>query len=388
METQVKGARAMQKKSAKGQRKVSERGERKLSSGPTSESEHTRRLFVSAPNKRATARFAKGPSDTGGFTYPRRRVVSEVVCLDVKSALSDTVLENELHHLRVISVENFEPTRELENLCAVSSEPIQESSYSEPASESAELVFKTTDIESQLSLDECEPSNAEEYVQFDAVSPKVEVCDVSEKVEEIPVATTPTKIEVEEPDNTIGPGDCRPSESESSEEESEVDIVKPSPVIPIKPLKPKSASPAIVRKAVAPVLPVYRKVVSPSPAPSVCSSWSKFLPLVIEIKATFPYPMHLLGFILVLVTGLLLRLLYQFGADLGGELELQVQLVRLAKLAFLFVVVAMCVNFVEDNKELRHKDPASPAQPKLRPSKMTKNKKKMMMKEGIVVSRC
>jgi len=188
-------------------------------------------------------------------------------------------------------------------------------------------------------------------------------------------------IEAEETsDYTIGPGDCRSSDSESSEEESEIEeVVKLIPVvIPAKPVALKPTSPTIARKIV-PVSPLYRKVMPSPPSPPARSSWSKFLPLVIEIKATIP-SMHLLGLTLLVVVGLLLRLLYEFGADLGGDIDFSGQLIRLAKLGVLFFVAAMCVNFVEDNKKLPHKDPISSAQPKLRPSKMTKNKKKMMMK--------
>jgi len=233
--------------------------------------------------------------------------------------------------------------------------PISESP--EPVSESPEPVLESEekhDSEAQISSKDEDPLE-----------------DVSKKIEET-VCMSKTVEADELPDDTIGPGDSRSSESESSEEEeSDVEAVKPAPVVPVKINKSVTKPTPNIRK----ISPISRKVV---PAVPTRSSWSKFLPLVIEIKATIPYPMHLLGFGLLLVTGLLLRLLYQFGADLGGEVELQVQMVRLAKLAFLFVVVAMCVNFVEDNKEL-HKD-STPAQPKLRPSKVSKNKKKMMLK--------
>jgi len=344
MEALVKAPRAKQKHYAKGRKDQDEKP-----------SEHARRVFVSTSNKRAIARFAKGPSDKGGFTYPRRRVsVPKIEELEIPFV---TLIESELPSIAV-SVENFEPIRELviveqavDNIAPVSeSPPVSEFPESDERhdNEEAQIVASKEEIEDQL----------------EEVSKKIEECRTT--------ATMSKKMDAEElPDDTIGPGD-RSSESESSAEESDVEAVKPAPIVPVQIIKtvPKPAS---VRK----ISPVTRKVASVVPTPAR-SSWSKFLPLVIEIKATIPYPMHLLGFGLLLVTGLLLRLLYQFGADLGGEVELQVQMIRLAKLAFLFVVVAMCVNFVEDNKEL-HKDPA-PAQPKLRPSKVSKNKKKMMLK--------
>jgi len=353
MEAQVKGARAKQTNYAKGRKDHDEK---------PSNFEHARRLFVSSTNKRAVARFAKGPSDEGGFTYPRRRVsVSGFEGLEIPFA----TLIDEPPSITV-SVENFEPIREV----VIVEQAVDESAHVIPVSQSPEPVPES--LEPVPESDEKHDSEAQivsskDEDQLEDVSKKIEECRQTQNMSET--------AEAEElPDDTIGPGDSRSSGSESSEEEeSDVEAAKPTPVAPAKIIKsvPKPASINSVRK----ISPVSRKVVPVAPTPR--SSWSKFLPLVIEIKATIPYPMHLLGFGLLLVTGLLLRLLYQFGADLGGGMELQVQMVRLAKLAFLFVVVAMCVNFVEDNKE--YKDPA-PVQPKLRPSKVSKNKKKLMLK--------
>jgi len=405
METQVKSARAKQKNHAKGQRKASDHDQRKLSSGPFEEIEQSRRLFIPAPNKRTVARFAKGPSDAGGFTYPRRRV-SEVACLDVQPLPSVSPLENETVHSMVAVSAKLEPSIEAEiveqdlkeKFCTAPPKSIPEPELvseflecakppelsTQPASEPSESLSKSPEPVSTID----EPVNPAETLaskkevdEFTVEEECVQLKEMSNKVEEHnPPENSSTKIEPEDTsDDTVGPGDSRSSESESSEE-SDVEP-EPAPITPplkLKPASSKPITPPVVRKAVVPVSPVHRKVLPPTPPAR--SSWSKFLPLVIEIKATIPYPMHMLGFIAVVVTGLLLRLLYQFGADLGGEMELQGQLIRLAKVAFLFVVVAVCVNFVEDNKELRQKEAVPPAQPKLRPSKVSKNKKKMMLK--------
>jgi len=272
------------------------------------------------------------------------------------------------------SVDKFEPIGELviveqvvvEDLCAASPEFVSESPSEDEKHDSAEVISTVSPVEVEVT-----PSAVDEGVRLEDVSKNVENYSQTENVSK--------KVEAAEeiPDDTIGPGDSRSSESESSEE-SEVETIEPVPLAPAKIPKQVPKQPLPVVKKTAPVSPLFRKVV-PAPVPSPRSSWSRFLPLVIEIKATIPYPMHLLGFFLLLVTGLLLRQLYQFGADLGAEMELQGQFVRFAKLALLFFVVAMCVNFVEDNKEISA-NPASPVQPKLRPSKLSKNKKKMMLK--------
>jgi len=350
MEAQVRGART-QKNHIKGPRKVAGK--------PSPVSEPARRLFVSSANKRAIARFAKGPSDTGGFKYPRRRVEAEYLAPDV-AVIPAPVIDNEPPFVAV-SVEKYESIGEFVIVEQVVPENVSPAPVVDVPEQNDEKYYDVP----TLSLEVVEPVAVQEDV-----SKKVDECNRTENVSKKPEAE-------ETPDDTVGPGDSRSSESESSEEESDVETVEP--VVPkiVKQVPKPTPPPSIVRKVIAPVSPVYRKS---APAPASRSSWSRFLPLVIEIKATIPYPMHLLGVFLLLVTGLLLRLLYQFGADLGGEMELQGQLIRLAKLALLFFVVAMCVNFVEDNKELGQKDPASPAQPKLRPSKLSKNKKKMMLK--------
>jgi len=208
---------------------------------------------------------------------------------------------------------------------------------------------------------------------------------VNETCEQGPVPQTVEEIVKSETDDTVGPG----NESEESGDESGEEIVVQVSAPKTPHTSPTISKPApIIRKATISSGSLHPKVATLPVVPDRReSSWSRFLPLVIEIKATVPYPMHLLAVCLLVVTGLLLRLLYQFGADLGGEMELQVQFTRLAKLAFLFVVVAACVNFVEDNKEIAHKEDAvaSLKQPKLRPSKISKNKKKLMSKKESLV---
>lgn len=406
MQTQVKGARPKQK-NYEGQRTL-DRDKRKL---PHSNNDEARRVFVSSTtSKRAFARFAKGPSETGGFMYPRQCLVSSVVIPDVLAAPLVIVCETELPiEVESASTESFKlATNDLgiveqivddslheesstesfldvdqqscksisptsnnnEQIIGASSDVLKESAQSiSPASNNEQIVGASSDVSKEVQRNGSFPTDVA-CLNIEGSKAVDSMCNVPQVTDHKPIDELHETL-----DDTIGPGS---SESESSDEEgNDVQVSKPIIVVAAKPSKPKVISPPVTRKPLGPVSNVSRKVTPVSPSVAR-SSWSKFLPLVIEIKATVPYPMHFLGLTLFVGICLLLRLLYQFGAGLGEGMDLQGQLLTLAKLAFLFVAIVVCVNFVEDNKELPV-EPA-PAQHKLRPSKITKNKKKLMMK--------
>lgn len=369
----------------------------------------TRRIVVSAPTKRPMMRFAKGPSDTGGFKYPRRRVTQSTPELPVAGLISSAPVI-------VPVVDKFVPNVVVaaEPVVVRAPEPVVVSNVTHAEPPAVPVV--------EASIAEAVPPTPEPVETTepheDTEQPSIVVVEAvpTETALEQPVDTIqlePQKVEIEVADDTVGP-DSHSSEvevqeeSESEEEEEseseEEEVVRPAPV-PVSPppptpiIKSVKQSPKQTPKQ-GPKSPVIKKVtfvLPPPPVPSLHPIAPAASPTLTparvvpappsrlsKLMASVPYSTHLLGLALVCITCVLLHLLYQFGADLAGDLDLRSQLVRFVKVAVLFGVVAVCVNFIEDNKEppLPSSLPSSlesgPTLSRLRPSKLSKNKKKMM----------
>jgi len=167
-----------------------------------------------------------------------------------------------------------------------------------------------------------------------------------------------SQMKVSEEEGTVGP---------------EVEMSGQKDIKPVLSLTNKRPLPSLSRKHAH-----KRSVSSPSSPPS-----SPLSLLSVEIKASIqPFRFRgcpqVLAVSLLLLTALLLRLLFQFGSDLGAEVDLQGQFARFFKLVLLFVVIAICVNFLEDHKEMQQKESAAALRQKLSSKSAKSGKKKIM----------
>jgi len=329
-------------------------------------------------------RFAKGPSETGGFNYPRRRVVPS----SPKPILAEIGLESAKVSPALVPIV---ATQALE---VVQTPLVEVAAPEQPAPVKAETVSPIpTIVEPVETSEETEPQAVED-------SKPEQTAEQQEQQESDAITILLPESPAESVDDTVGPGESHLSESDVHEEEDEEEseseeeeVVKPTPASPVRaaPIPPpitksvkQTSSPK--PKATKPLSPVLKKVtltpinptpnmIAPVPSPPPARS------LLSKIKAYSPYSTHMLAIVLLCVTGVLLCMLYEFGADLASDLDLPTQLIRFTKLAVLFGVVAVCVNFIEDNKELSTASHPSLEThlPRLRPNKMSKNKRKMMM---------